>query len=306
MKPRVDCYRVVCWRLSRRCNRACAFCLSTSGPRFDDPGHDPHRIMRRLVELGVEKISYSGGEPLMYAELPALVDAGEELGVAQSLTTNGDLLETVIPSWFGLLEHVKLSFYGSREGHDRLMGAGHYDLQLRLARRIPAEADISVSANYLLSAVSCEQQGQFLLDAARAGFYHVVFQTYIPTRRGRVDTTYMLGSHESAIAAVARTAADFMHDFPGGIRVHDFSQNDWLIVLDEQGRLTLPANHPVQPDHVLGGVFDDLLTLPAKAPHQAADVLARVWSVHAGTDAVVTLDPGRWSNTEFGRYRWPD
>ena len=300
MKPRIDCYRVVCWRLSRRCNRACVFCLSTSGPGFDDPDHDPHRIVQRLAELGVEKISYSGGEPLMYADLPALVGEGETRGLAQSLTTNGDLLETGIPPWFAMLEHVKLSFYGSRQGHDRLMGAGHYDLQLRLAQQIPAETDVSVSANYMLSATSCDQPDEFLADAARAGVYHVVFQTYIPTRRRRIDATYMLGSHESVIAAVTRTAAQCTQNFPGGIRVHDFSHNDWLIVIDEQGRLTLPANHPVQPDHVLGGVFDDLLALPAKAPQPAADVMAQVWAVHEGTDAVVILEPGRWSNTEVG------
>ena len=253
--------------------------------------------MDRLAALGVEKISYSGGEPLLYAGLAQLVARGETLGVAQALTTNGDLLAERVPAWFGLLEHVKLSFYGAREGHDRLMGSGHYDLQVRLARRIPVEGDVSVSANYMLSALSRDGVERFLTDASVAGFYHVVFQTYIPNRRRQVDAAYSLDSHALAIEAVNQVAHGFAGAFPGGIRVHDFSKNDWLIVLDERGQLTLPSNHPVQPDHVLGGIFDTRLTLPASPALPAADAVAQVWSVHADTEAVVTLDRGAWSRT---------
>jgi len=50
------------------------------------------RLARVLVDLGVEKIRLTGGEPLLRRELPTLVEMLSQLGVDLTLTTNGALL----------------------------------------------------------------------------------------------------------------------------------------------------------------------------------------------------------------------
>lgn len=52
------------------------------------------RVIRALhASVGIDKLRFTGGEPLLYRELPQLVGACAELGVADiSLTTNGQRL----------------------------------------------------------------------------------------------------------------------------------------------------------------------------------------------------------------------
>ncbi|MFG1994445.1 radical SAM protein [Actinoplanes sp. NPDC048988] len=276
MRARIDVSEVVCWRLTLHCNRACVFCLSRSGPRFSHPSFDPMEVPARLADLGVKKISFSGGEPTTFEGLPELVERGDELGLAQALTTNGDSLEGSIPAWFGRLEHVKLSFYGDSVRHDSFMGQGHYSKQLSLARRLAAEADLSCTANFMLSRLTSAGLKRFLDDATAAGFFSVVIQTYIENRRARIDDMHRLGQTSGVLKAVESSATEYSAFFSGGVRVHDFSQNDWLVVLDDRRRLVLPSNEQT-PDHVMGDLFDTVVTTLAGDEKATPAALEEVW-----------------------------
>ncbi|HEX2200323.1 MAG TPA: GTP 3',8-cyclase MoaA [Burkholderiales bacterium] len=84
-----------------RCNFRCVYCM----PReVFDAGHEflPHtailsfeeiaRLARIFVDLGVQKIRLTGGEPLVRKQLHRLVGMLAELPVEITLTTNGSLL----------------------------------------------------------------------------------------------------------------------------------------------------------------------------------------------------------------------
>ena len=84
-----------------RCNFRCTYCM----PRevFDSRYRFlPHeailsfeeiaRLARVFVELGVQKIRLTGGEPLVRRDLPRLVEMLAALNVEITLTTNGSLL----------------------------------------------------------------------------------------------------------------------------------------------------------------------------------------------------------------------
>ena len=287
MRERIDVTEVVCWRLTRECNRACRFCLSSSGPHFTSKVTSPRPIAARLAQLGFRKISYSGGEPLMVDFLPDLVDYADRLGLAQVVTTNGDLLSSSIPGWFATLEHVKLSFYGDRALHDALMGQGNFEYLVELAGRLRGHG-ISVSANFMLSSQSSSSVGEFLDSISGAGLFHVVLQTYISARRRRVDREFGLSDVEVVLDQVRDQVARAPQP-PGGVRVHDFRSRDWLIVLDECGALTLPSN-TTEPDHILGDVFaPELLPLGGAKAQPSHSVLEHIWGVHSRTPAVVRL-----------------
>jgi GTP 3',8-cyclase len=85
-----------------RCNFRCVYCM----PReVFDANHEflPHsailsfeeiaRLARIFVDLGVQKIRLTGGEPLVRRELHRLVAMLSQLGVEITLTTNGSLLK---------------------------------------------------------------------------------------------------------------------------------------------------------------------------------------------------------------------
>jgi cyclic pyranopterin phosphate synthase len=85
-----------------RCNYRCVYCRTgTDGAQYDDLPLEAYvRMVRLFVSLGIEKIRFTGGEPLLRQGLPELIRevramrprfGGGELDLA--LTTNGHLLE---------------------------------------------------------------------------------------------------------------------------------------------------------------------------------------------------------------------
>jgi cyclic pyranopterin phosphate synthase len=92
-----------------RCNFRCPYCMPKEvfGPAYPFL-HDPNlistdelrRIARAFIRLGVEKIRFTGGEPLLRQDLPELIRLiKHEPGAREvALTTNGWLLEKAAPA----------------------------------------------------------------------------------------------------------------------------------------------------------------------------------------------------------------
>src|SRR3954470_6102458 len=78
---------------SRRCNIACAHCYSSSGPqaREELPLQLLSGCLEEAASLGYRQLAVSGGEPLLYHSLAALLARARSLGMLASITTNGML-----------------------------------------------------------------------------------------------------------------------------------------------------------------------------------------------------------------------
>src|SRR3984957_1036450 len=85
-----------------RCNYRCVYCRTgTDGPQYDDLPLDAYvRMVRLFVSLGVEKVRFTGGEPLLRKGLPELIREVASMrprfsdgALDLALTTNGHLLE---------------------------------------------------------------------------------------------------------------------------------------------------------------------------------------------------------------------
>jgi len=90
-----------------RCNYRCVYCRTgTDGAQYDDlPLAEYVRMVRLFVSLGIEKIRFTGGEPLLRQGLPELIrevaamrPQFSEGKLDLALTTNGHLLEQMAAS----------------------------------------------------------------------------------------------------------------------------------------------------------------------------------------------------------------
>lgn len=86
--------------LTDRCNFACVFCHNeglgdTRPPRAPSPGEMPPAEVERLLaiaaEFGISKVKFTGGEPMLRADLEEVVRRSAR-HMEVSLTTNGSLL----------------------------------------------------------------------------------------------------------------------------------------------------------------------------------------------------------------------
>lgn len=82
----------VCWNITEKCNEHCDFCYRTFAP--DLSLEENKTIADKLIEHGVEKITFAGGEPLLYKDLFELVIYIKQKSpnIILSLTTNGLLI----------------------------------------------------------------------------------------------------------------------------------------------------------------------------------------------------------------------
>jgi organic radical activating enzyme len=138
--------REVWFHTGTACNLACPFCLEGS-----KPGDDRLEIMRlsdarpfidEAVALGVERFSFTGGEPFVARQLPAILD--HALSHAPALVlTNGtrpllqrlDQLVPLIDRPHPVSFRVSIDF-ADRQRHETGRGTDTFDLAFESVRRL--------------------------------------------------------------------------------------------------------------------------------------------------------------------------
>jgi pyruvate-formate lyase-activating enzyme len=113
---------------TRVCNLTCRHCYSVSGPaqRTHLDVDLLADVLRDAGGLGYTRVSFSGGEPLMYRPLRQLLELARELGLTTSVTTNGTLITAENARWLGeLVDVLAVSVDGEPESHNRIRGSVH-------------------------------------------------------------------------------------------------------------------------------------------------------------------------------------
>jgi MoaA/NifB/PqqE/SkfB family radical SAM enzyme len=126
--PRLKGVSTVDFHLTAACSQACPYCW---GPRrFRNPvdTETARRIIARIKDLGVLRIVFTGGDPLLRQDAPILIRFAKEIGLETALSTTGDhltpqLLDHLAP----YLDLISLPLDGSTEEINSLTKhPGHY------------------------------------------------------------------------------------------------------------------------------------------------------------------------------------
>ncbi len=176
---------VVVWNCTRACNLRCVHCYSESaGPAdADEMTTDEGRAMLEdLAAFGVPVVLFSGGEPLMRPDLPALVERAVGLGMRAVISTNGTLIdETRAARLAGLgLSYVGVSLDGVGEVNDRFRGFdGAFDRAIR-GVRICRAAGLKVGLRFTITRRNVQEVPRLFglvrdEDIPRVCFYHLVY-----------------------------------------------------------------------------------------------------------------------------------
>jgi len=92
-------FETVSFHIVKPCNMKCKFCYAT----FDDFHVGPQislldaqTVIRRLKEAGMQKITFAGGEPMLYKHLDEIIRYSKKIGLTTSIISNGSLMT---PDW---------------------------------------------------------------------------------------------------------------------------------------------------------------------------------------------------------------
>jgi MoaA/NifB/PqqE/SkfB family radical SAM enzyme len=122
--PTAD-YRVVQIHPLLKCNLRCLHCYSTSSPK--QLSTLPLEQVRSALDLlrgeGYNSVGISGGEPLLYAELPELLQHIHKLGMIATVTTNAMLVNDRHAAMLREgADLVAVSVDGPPKSHNRIRG----------------------------------------------------------------------------------------------------------------------------------------------------------------------------------------
>jgi len=119
------------YHFTRQCNYSCGFCFHTAKTSFVLPIEEAKRGLKMLLEAGMEKINFSGGEPFIHqkgdylGELVRYCKAELELS-GVSIVSNGSLITEKWFSTYGeYLDILAISCDSFDQETNRLIGRGY-------------------------------------------------------------------------------------------------------------------------------------------------------------------------------------
>lgn len=98
-------------------------------------------LLKNLCKLGIQKINFVGGEPLLHPDLPKLCEEAKNLGMVTSIVTNGSLLLPKLDRMAEHLDWVGVSVDSIDENVESCLGRGfgnHVAMSIELCDAINA------------------------------------------------------------------------------------------------------------------------------------------------------------------------
>jgi len=176
---------IVVWNITRTCNLQCVHCYSDSYAQAY-PGElttaEAKGVIDDVAGFKAPALLFSGGEPLIRADLLDLIAYATGKGLRITLSTNGTLIDKTVAGKLKALglTYVGISLDGIGETNDHFRGvAGAFDRAVRGFRHCHAVGQ-KVGLRLTLTRRNCRDLNQIFdfIEAEgiqRACFYHLVY-----------------------------------------------------------------------------------------------------------------------------------
>lgn len=208
-----------------RCNLRCVYCMGEEGVEWLNPERilryeEIVEVVKTAVDLGVERVRITGGEPLVRRDLPLLINELSRISGLKdlALTTNGILLpqQAEILREAGL-KRVNISLDSLRPATYRQL-TRRGDLRLALAGVEAAlKAGFSpVKINVVLMKGINDREIPDFLKLATERPLHIRFIEYMPVGGGNIDHRDRFFPVASALEMVAEAGLRPLGEATGG------------------------------------------------------------------------------------------
>lgn len=142
--------------LTRNCNRSCIFCFQgcrSNVVRNDLTAEQWKNIIRKLVNLGVRKIDFSGGENFLHNDFISLVKYARNMGFEIVINTNGTFsCEKIVDC----VDEIIFSVHGLDKTHDAIVGTKN-SFSLVEQHILEVASRVRISINMVLVTLNYEQ-----------------------------------------------------------------------------------------------------------------------------------------------------
>jgi Fe-coproporphyrin III synthase len=226
--------RIVQLHPTRLCNLRCLHCYSSSGPE-ERGALDVALLCDFLTDAAREDytvLAVSGGEPLLYGDLSALLLHAHNCGLQTTFTTNGMLLsEAKINRLIGLVDLIAISLDGVPQSHNRMRASAHAFERMSSQLTHLRASGIPFGFIFTLTQYNLDELewvAQFALEQGAR-----LLQIHPLEAAGRAETTLLEERPDEFEASFA---------FLESTRIATALQGKMRVQLDLVDRRSLPAN----------------------------------------------------------------
>ncbi len=263
---------VVIWNLTRRCNLVCAHCYAwatNATYRTELSGPDALRVVDDLKEAGCRHLIFSGGEPLLRADIFGLAERAKGHGMLISLSSNGTVITDAVAGRMAEtgFDYVGVSLDGIGSTHDRFRGKeGAFEESLEGLLRCNRRG-LKTGLRFTITTENVSELPFLFRLAEEQGFQKIYISHLVSSGRGRLNMAL-----DPGLAAI-RGVMDYIFD---------------------KGREYVASGRPV--DIVTGNNEADaayfLLKMREQRPERYAALLSRLrrWGGNSSGIGIANID----------------
>ncbi len=158
---------------THRCNFNCSYCNSPNIREGEMTTEQIYEMIDELAEMGLQRIGFTGGEPLLFRDIGKIISHAKAKGIMTSMVTNGSLLKNKFAE-IKDLDLILLSLDGPKEIHEAVREKGVYEVTID-AIKLALASGKQVWTQTVISKANLTQL-DFVIDVAEELGFRCLFQ----------------------------------------------------------------------------------------------------------------------------------
>lgn len=213
----------VCWQITTKCNLNCKYCLSSSG-KDGDYGlntNDAIKIIKQLGDLGINRLDFTGGEPLIRRDLNQLIECAKSNKINTIVTTNTTLLNDSNIECLKLADLVQVSIDGPEDIHNKQRQADIYKLTIDNIKKLK-NAGCKVRLNSFIYNSNKQYLEELINLSKRLNVFSHLFIIFTPQGRGKEHLEEIIQNNE--VELIKQKILEHKAKEKRNIRLYDYNE----------------------------------------------------------------------------------